>query len=210
MPSLDKIKDVITKIISVDGVAKHVAFFGGAVPYIRANKDSGREHSDIDVLVDEEYMDKLREMAKEKCHYMPEQDSVVMGLDRDYGFKVFIGDVYVEFEPISVKDGVFTHRSFSYSSKKAGEQHIPFEQIEDILVPVEINGIQTRVESNEMIRASKAECARPKDIADVEFIDSCGIDEEKYARVQNSLLSREMNVFPYQTSQQQEEKTPEL
>ena len=29
------------------------------------------------------------------------------------------------------KDGIFTHRSFSLNSKKAGEQKIPFENIED-------------------------------------------------------------------------------
>jgi hypothetical protein len=198
MPSLDEVKNVIIELISLEDVADHVCFFGGAMPYIVAGEQSGRNHSDIDVLVDEEYMEKIRQIAQEKFHYMPEQDSLAMGMNRDYGFKIFIDGVYVEFEPIAVRDGIFFHRSFSLNSKKAGEQQIPFKDIQDIMVLVKINGIKTYAQSNEMIRLSKAECGRPKDLADIAFIDSCGIDTEKYARLQEAISSRKLNIFAYE------------
>lgn len=204
MASLDQVKKVVKDLISIEGVAENVCFFGGAVPYMCANKQSGRNHSDIDVLVDEKFMPQIRKIAQEKFHYMPKQDSLALGLDNDYGFKIFIGDVYVEFEPFSIKNGIFTHRTFSLNSEKAGEQQIPFEQIKDIIVPVDVDGIKTRVQTNEMIRASKAECGRPKDIADVEFIDSCGIDPKKYARIQKALSKRKLNMFPYKTLKNEE------
>ena len=122
-----------------------------------------------------------------------------MGLDKDYGFKIFVGDVYVEFEPISVEKGVFTHRTFSLNSEKAGEQQIPFEEIEDIMIPVSLNGVKTRVQTNEMIRFSKAECKRPKDLADIEVIDRWGIDQKKYARVKKALSKRKVSMFSYKT-----------
>ena len=198
MPSLDEVKNVILELISLEDVADHVCFFGGAMPYIVAGEQSGRNHSDIDVLVDEEYMEKIRQIAQEKFHYMPEQDSLAMGMNRDYGFKIFIGGVYVEFEPIAVRDGVFFHRSFSLNSKKAGEQQIPFEDIQDIMVPIEINGIKTHSQSNEMIRLSKSECGRPKDLADIAFIDSCGIGQAKYQRLKEAMAKRTLDMFAYE------------
>jgi hypothetical protein len=198
MPNLDQIKDVIVELISTEDISTHICFFGGAMPYILENQQSGREHSDIDVLVDENYMSQIRQIAQQKYHYMPNQDSIVLGLDRDYGFKIFIGNVYVEFEPISIKDGIFTHRSFSLNSKNAGEQQIPFDHIEDIMVPIELDGIKTFAQSKEMIRASKSEVARPKDLADIEFIDACGINQEKYERIQKALSNRTLNIFSYE------------
>ena len=198
MPSLNQIKKVMIEIVSIDDIADHICFFGGAIPYIVENKPSNREHSDIDVLVDEKYMQKLRRIVQKKYCYMPHQDSLNLGLDGDYGFKIFIGDVYVEFEPISINDGVFTQRSFSLNSKKAGQQQIPFGRLEDIIIPFELDGKKTFVQSNEMIKASKSEFKRPKDIKDIKFIDDCGIDKEKYRRVQKALSNKTVNIFPYE------------
>ncbi len=198
MVSLDQVKDAIKELIAIDDVGDHVCFFGGSIPYIVANKQSRREHSDIDVLVDENYMDKIRKIAQERFHYMPNLDSVTLGLDSDYGFKIFIGDVYVEFEPIAIKEGRFVQRSFSPNSKKAGEQQIPFVDIEDLITPIKINGISTHCQSLEMIRASKEQYGRPKDIEDIEFIDNYGINQEKYERVKTALSNSISNIFEYE------------
>lgn len=198
MPSLDQIKNVIKELISIDNVGKHVCFFGGSIPYIVANKQSGRNHSDIDVLVDENYMEQMRQIVQERFHYMPNLDSATFGLSADYGFKIFIGDVYVEFEPIAISKGVFIQRSFSPNSKKAGEQQIPFVNIEDLMIPIEIDGVPTHCQSLEMIRASKEQYRRPKDIDDIEFIDSYGIDQEKYERVQTAMKQTTSNIFEYE------------
>ena len=80
------------------------------MPYIIQGKDSFREHSDIDVLVDVDYMDYLRTLLQEEGYYNPERDSINLGLDKDYGLKVFIDGVYVEFEPMNIENEVFTRK----------------------------------------------------------------------------------------------------
>lgn len=197
MVSFNQVKKAIKELISVGSVGKHICFFGGPIPYIVANKQSGRNHSDVDVLVDEKYMDQLRRIVKERFYYMPNLDSITLGLDADYGFKAYIENVYVEFEPIAIKDGVFVKRNFSPQSKKAGEQQIPFVDIEDLIIPITIDGIPTHCQSFEMIKASKDLYRRPKDIEDIEFIDSYGINQEKYERVQNALSKTATNIFEY-------------
>ena len=198
MASLDDIKKVIKELISIEDVGQHVCFFGGSIPYIVANKQSGREHSDIDVLVDEKYMTQMRKIAQERFHYMPNLDSNTFGLNADYGFKIFIGKVYVEFEPVAIKEGVLVQRSFSPNTRNAGEKRIPFVNIEDLIMPIEIDGILTYGQTIEMNRASKEEYGRPKDIADIEFIDSCGINPERLKRVQSALSNAETNIFNYE------------
>ena len=198
MPKLDSIREVVKKIASIEELRGKICFFGGAMPYIYHGEESGRDHSDIDVLVDEECMDYVRKLLKEAGIYRQERDSLSLGLDRDYGLKVFIDGVYVEFEPIAIKEKVFIQRSFSPNSKKAGEQRIPFVNMEDLMVPVVIDGVPTHCQSLEMIKASKAQHRRPKDINDIEFIDSYGINQEKYERVQTALSKTTSNIFEYE------------
>ena len=198
MATLTDIKAVINKMIAHGDLGQHICFFGGSMPYIYHGKESGREHSDIDVLVDEECMDYVRKLLKEVGIYRQERDSLSLGLDRDYGLKVFIDGVYVEFEPMMIKDGYLSRASFSPDKKVAGIEVTPFLEIEDIMVPVTIDGIQTLTESMELIRASKAKYGRKKDIDDIAFIDGKGIDLEKYGRVVTYLRETVPDIAPYE------------
>lgn len=198
MPKLDSIREVVKKIASIEELRGKICFFGGAMPYIYHGEESGRDHSDIDVLVDEECMDYVRKLLKEAGIYRQERDSLSLGLDRDYGLKVFIDGVYVEFEPMMIKDGYLSRASFSPDKKVAGTEVTPFLEIEDIMVPVIIDGIQTLTESMELIRASKAKYGRKKDIDDIAFIDGKGIDSEKYERVVAYLRETVPDIAPYE------------
>jgi hypothetical protein len=183
MPRLDEVRNVVKKIASIESFGDRVCFFGGAMPYIYHGEESGREHSDIDVLIDEECMDDIRRLLKEAGIYKPERDSINLGLDRDYGLKVFIDGVYVEFEPMSIKDGMLTRASFSPDRQLAGVEVLPFLELSDVVVPVNVDGIQTYTQSMELIRADKDKYRREKDLRDIAFIDQHGNDEEKYKRV---------------------------
>lgn len=198
MPSLDQIRSVINKLASIDGLGEHLCFFGGSVPYILFDKQSGREHSDIDVLVDERYMSVIRELAQSRGNYQQELDSINLGLDDDYGLKIFIGGVYVEFEPMSIRDGVFIRKSFSPDKNVAGMEQIPFDKIEDLVTRLDIDGVQTFCESMELIKVSKEKYKREKDLKDIDFIDSMGIDAEKYERVKRAVELSVTSISTYE------------
>ena len=183
MPKLEEVRKVVKKIGSIEGIGDRMCFFGGAMPYIYHGEESGRDHSDIDVLVDEECMDEVRRLLKEAGIYKEERDSLNLGLDRDYGLKAFIDGVYVEFEPMSIKDGMLTRASFSPDKQVAGFEVLPFLELSDIVIPISVDGVQTYTESMELIRAGKAKYGREKDLKDIAFIDQHGIDEERYKRV---------------------------
>lgn len=198
MPKLEEVRNVVKKISSIDELKGRICFFGGAMPYIYHGEESGREHSDIDVLVDEEVMGVLRDMFKKAENYRPHLDSMNLGLDKDYGFKIFIDGVYVEFEPMSIKDGHLIRSSFSPDKELAGTEVIPFLEIEDVVIPITVDGISTHTESMELIRASKAKYERDKDLKDIAFIDSHGIDPERYARVVACLKQADVSMSSYE------------
>ena len=197
MPKLERIREVINKILSVEELREHVCFFGGSIPYIITNQESNRDHSDIDVLVDEEYMDIVRDLVKLHNLYIPAKDSLNLGVDGDYGLKVFIDGVYVEFEPMSIKDNNFIRKSFSPSKQLVGEEITPFEDINDLITRVEIDGKEVMVETLEFIKVGKEKYQRDKDIEDVKFIDRQGIDEDKYLRAKTSFSNTEVKMTHY-------------
>ncbi|MBQ8659705.1 MAG: hypothetical protein IJ475_02590 [Bacilli bacterium] len=197
MASLERIKSVIKKIISVDGIGNHVCFFGGSIPYLYYGKDSKRDHSDIDVLVEEGYINIIRDLVRQNNLYKPELDSGNFGLDDDYGLKVFIDGVYVEFEPMVIRDGVFVRKSFNPDKEVAGTEVIPYLQLEDLIVKVSIDGIFTFCQSMEMIKVGKEQYKRDKDLKDIKFIDEQGIDQEKYKRAKESLKMSSTSISSY-------------
>lgn len=198
MPKLEEVRNVVKKISSIDELKGRICFFGGAMPYIYHGEEFGREHSDIDVLVDEEVMGVLRDMFKKAENYRPHLDSMNLGLDKDYGFKIFIDGVYVEFEPMSIKDGHLIRSSFSPDKELAGTEVVPFLEMEDVVIPITVDGISTYTESMELIRASKAKYERDKDLKDIAFIDSHGIDPERYARVVACLKQADVSMSSYE------------
>ena len=196
MPSLREIESVIKKILTIEDLKGHICFFGGSIPYIFHNQESNREHSDIDILVDSNYIDNIREMLKSYNLYNPELDSLNLDLDMDYGLKAYINGTYVEFEPMSYDNGIFTKASFSPNSERAGVETIPCD-IEDIMIPVVIDGHETLFQSMEMIMAEKEMYRREKDIKDIEFINSKGIDIDKYLRIQEALKKTVLKIDNY-------------
>lgn len=198
MSSLSEIKSVIKKISAIGNLGQHMCFFGGSVPYIYYNKESNREHSDIDVLVDEQNIDVIRQLAKQNNLYIPEFDSLNLDLGDDYGLKLFIDGVYVEFEPMSIDNGMLVRKSFSPNKELAGIESIPFEVLTDLIVEIDIDGIKSYCQSPELIKAEKEQYKREKDLSDISFIDSQGIDIEKYRRVKKAIESSTASISSYE------------
>ncbi len=198
MSSLNEIKAVIKKISEIGNLGQHMCFFGGSVPYIYYNKESNREHSDIDILIDKEYIDVIRQLANQNNLYIPKLDSLNLDLGDDYGLKIFINGVYVEFEPMYIDNGMLVRKSFSPNREMAGSEMIPFEELTDLIVSFDIDGIKSYCESPELIKAAKEQYKREKDLLDINFIDSQGIDIEKYHRVKKSLELSETSITSYE------------
>ena len=198
MSSLYEIKSVMKKICSIENLGQHMCFFGGSVPYIYYNKESNRNHSDIDVLVDEEYIDVIRQLAKQNNLYSPNLDSLNLDLGDDYGLKVFINGVYVEFEPMYIENGMLVRKSFSPNREMAGIEMIPFEELTDLIVAMDMDGVKSYCQSPELIKAEKEQYKREKDLVDISFIDSQKIDIEKYHRVKKSLELSKVSITGYE------------
>ena len=198
MSRLYEIKSVIKKISAIGNLGQHMCLFGGSVPYIYYNKESNREHSDIDVLVDKEYMDIIRQLAKQNNLYVPKLDSLNLGLNDDYGLKLFIDGVYVEFEPMYIDNGMLIRKSFSPNKEIAGTEILPFDELTDLIIAIDIDGIKSYCQSPELIKAEKEQYKREKDLSDINFIDSQGIDIDKYHRVKKSIESSTTSISSYE------------
>ena len=198
MASLNNVKAVVKKISTIENLGEHLCFFGGSVPYIYYNKESNREHSDIDILVDEKYIDYIRQLAKQNNLYIPEFDSLNLNLGDDYGLKIFIDGVYVEFEPMLIDNGMLVRKSFSPNKELAGIESIPFEVLTDLIVEIDIDGVKTYCQSPELIKGEKEQYKREKDILDISFIDSQGIDIDKYRRVKKAIELSTASISSYE------------
>ena len=130
--------------------------------------------------------------------YIPKFDSLNLDLGDDYGLKIFIDGVYVEFEPMYIDNGMLVRKSFSPNKEIAGTEMIPFEELTDLIVAIDIDGIKSYCQSPELIKAEKEQYKREKDLLDISFIDSQGIDIEKYHRVKKSLELSEASITSYE------------
>ena len=198
MASLQDIKTVVNKICSIGTLGKHMCLFGGSIPYIYYNKESNREHSDIDILIETDYIDTIRQLAQQSNLDDPNLDSLNLGLGEDYGLKLTINGVYVEFEPMSIEDGMLIRKSFSPKKKIVGTEKIPFEHYNDLIVELDLGETKTFCQSPELIKAEKEQYKREKDLLDIEFIDSQGIDIEKYERVKRGLELSQVSLSNYE------------
>ena len=187
MTNIDNIKKVINKLGSADEIREHICFFGGTIPYVYYDEESGREHSDIDILVDKEYINVIRQLLKDSHRYQEELDSLSLDLDMDYGVKSWIDGVFVEFEPASIENGVLKRRTFSLEKEKICIEEIPYEDINDLIIPFEVSGKKTFCQSMELSKAGKEQYGREKDKMDAEFISRHEIDKEKYVRTKKSI-----------------------
>ena len=68
--SYNKIKNVIELIVSEERIKEKIYISGGSVPWIISNKDSNREHGDIDIICKKENMELIRNLLKENIFTM--------------------------------------------------------------------------------------------------------------------------------------------
>lgn len=103
--SYKEIREVLKRILSIEELRGKLIISGGIVPWIVSNTDSGRLHSDIDIICKQEDMGIVRDKLKEFGVYNELMDSMYYhhedGLD--YGVDTNISGVPVGFYPYDVK-----------------------------------------------------------------------------------------------------------
>lgn len=198
MIKLNDIKKVVYKLGSADEIREHICFIGGAIPYIYYKEESGREHSDVDILVDKKYINLIRKLLKQSGRYQEELDSLQLDLGADYGLKAWIDGVYVEFGPMVIEDGVLKRYTFSKEKEMVCIEEIPFDNIDDLIISFDVGGKNTHCQSMELSKAGKEKYKREKDLQDAEFISRHSIDIEKYERVKKLIENSTTSIISFE------------
>lgn len=75
MSNYPKIEEIILRLNSDELLKEKIYIVGGTVPYLVTKTISNREHSDIDIIVEEKNMDIVREYLKRNKLYEEKYDS---------------------------------------------------------------------------------------------------------------------------------------
>ena len=203
MSNYTEIKKIILKLNSDELLKEKIYIVGGTVPYLISNTMSNREHSDIDIIVDEKNMDIIRQYLKNNNLYNKELDSKTFNYNKDsidYGIDCVINGITVNFAPFVILDKGIMQRNF-LNRKSSGINAlvtVTMENIElnDCIESFSIEQIHLKTYSLEMIRIMKEKSNKPKDEIDIKVIDEYGYDNKKYDDLKTKTNSMKFKISP--------------
>ena len=184
--SYEQIKKAYETLRGLFTDEKHKFYIsGGVAPYLLLNQESGRTHDDIDIVVRMEDMSYFRQALQEANLYKKEYDSKTFARDGiDYGFETVINGVPVGIYPFIYKDKKVIQHTYDPYTRQCKIKELEVEQLSDyVMTYTGLDGQQYDTMSMEYIRFSKSKTSRPKDIADIEKVDTYGIREDVYNRL---------------------------
>ena len=187
---------VYHKIEKMNKTKAKLYLSGGIIPYILLSEDSGRRHSDLNLLCEKKDARIIREIFRKKDLYEPKRDSLTYTVNNiDYGFQVVIDKVKVNiavFEEIS--DGIIEY-SFDIKQKIGFIKNIAAKRSEYIVPYVSSDNTKYMTLSLEFIIADKLLLNRDKDKKDIEKIKECnGISDEKIKKLPLPIVKEEKLV----------------
>ncbi|MFZ9857998.1 MAG: hypothetical protein ACO3F2_06655 [Roseiflexaceae bacterium] len=108
---------VITRFQQIPTIQHRFYVAGGLVPWLVGNRDSGRLHGDIDIVVANQDMHHFRKVMQHIGCYNPATDSQVVWSNKahDYGFDVTVDDVTVNIAPFEHDTRGIIQRNATYS-----------------------------------------------------------------------------------------------
>lgn len=187
--------NILMSIIQDEELADIVFVSGGIVPWLVSKKDSKRNHSDIDLLVLQENMLKVRKFLRKYNLYDASLDSLNYEDAEmvDYGVDTCISGIPVGFYPYEqISDELIVQRSFSSTDvsgrKDLKVKEIPNMKVTDYLAKTTLpNGSVIGISSLEVVKVTKEKAGREKDIYDIKEINRIGYDADRYERVKSSI-----------------------
>ena len=171
--NFDKIKEVVD-IISKSPISNLVTIYGGSVPYLLTGETPKRLIGDIDLSVDLEHIDEVREYISTN----PELFKVLIDTKNytdDHGLELNVNGLDVSIFPHeNTPEGRIT-RNFEYkaSSNTIDVKSTLFYGITDeqVTTQANINGRPMKVECPENIYIQKSIALREKDRIDLEVLN---------------------------------------
>ena len=189
----NEVLEVYNKIEKMNKTRAKLYLSGGLIPYVLLNEDSGRRHSNLDLLCSKNDIRMIREVFRKYDLYEPKRDSLTYTVNNiDYGFQVVIDKIKVNISVFEEKDGGIIEYSFDCHNRIGRIKNIN-AKITDYIVPyVSSDNKKYTTLSLELLIANKLLMGRDKDKKDIEKIKECnGISEEKIKKLPLPLVREE-------------------
>lgn len=174
---------------------------GGLVPWLIAQCDSGRMHSDIDLVVAQHDMPLFRDEMQRRLCYNPATDSqsIWSHLDHDYGFDVILDGVYINIAPFESLSSGIVQRNATYSLQ--GDQSsyveltIPKLSLADYVTHTRwCDQLRLGHYPLALVYATKRITQRPKDQLDCDQMDRLGVEPAHIMRYSHVLQQMSISV----------------
>ena len=203
MSNYSKIKEIILKLNSNELLKEKLYIVGGTVPYIISNTISNREHSDIDIIVEEKNMNTIRQYLQSNNLYDKRLDSLTFEYNKDkvdYGIDCIIEGITINFAPFEIIDNIMIQRNF-LSKQSSGINALATViignvKIEECSTTITINQVEIKTYNLEMLKIMKEKSNKPKDKIDIKVIDEYGYDKKKYDDLKIKTNNMKFKIFP--------------
>lgn len=203
MSNYSKIKEIILRLNSDKLLREKLYIVGGTVPYLISNTISNREHSDIDIIVDEKDMDIIRQYLQRNNLYDKKFDSLTFEYNKDkvdYGIDCIIDGIAINFAPFETIDGIMLQRNF-LTKQSSGINALVTAiignlKIEECSTTVIIDQVEIKTYNLEMIKIMKEKSNKPKDKIDIKVIDEYGYNKKKYDDLKIKTNNMKFKIFP--------------
>lgn len=203
MSNYHKIKEIVLKLNSNKFLNGKICIVGGIVPYLLTGKESIRNHSDIDIIVDNKNMNFIRKYLKENNLYNPKFDTLNFNWNRkkiDYGLDCMIDGIIVNFAPFKMINKEMVQRNF-VTKQKSGinafvNAVVKNVKIEECTTTTMINQVVIKTYNLEMVKIMKEKSNKTKDKIDIEVIVKYGYDEKKYKNLKEKTNNMKFEILP--------------
>lgn len=185
--------EVYYKIEKMNKTRAKLYLSGGLIPYVLLSEDSGRRHSNLDLLCSKDDIRMIREVFRKHDLYEPKRDSLTYTVNNiDYGFQVVIDKIKVNISVFEEKDNGIVEYSFDCHNRIGRIKNINAKLSDYILPYVSSDNKKYTTLSLELLIANKILLGRDKDKKDIEKIKECnGISEEKIKKLPIPLVKEE-------------------
>ncbi len=203
MSNYSKIKEIILKLNSNKLLKENLYIVGGTVPYLISNTISNREHSDIDIIVEEKNMNTIRQYLQSNNLYDEKLDSLTFEYNKDkvdYGIDCIIDGITINFAPFEIIDDIMLQRNF-LSKQSSGINALVTVTIGDVKIEecsttAIIDQVEIKTYNLEMIKIMKEKSNKPKDEIDIKVIDKYGYNKKKYDDLKIKTNNMKFKIFP--------------
>lgn len=198
-----KIKEIILMLSKDELLKGKIIIVGGTVPYLISDTISNREHSDIDVIVEEKNMDIIRLYLKNNNLYDTKLDSKEFDYNKekiDYGVNCIINGITVNFAPFEIVNNNMMQRNFLSKQSNGINALVTVTiknlKLEECSTTFAIEQVEVRTYSLEMVKLMKEKSNKTKDRIDIEIINQHGYNKEKYNNLKIKTNNMKFKIYP--------------